>query len=127
TALARHLKEFRLPGVFFRPLFFKPMFQKCAHQVCGGLQIHVTDRKKFRPYRTGLALLKAVYDLYPRDFRWREKPYEFVGDIPAIDLLTGSEDFRKALEMGKSWKEILKDSDAGKADFIHLRKNFLLY
>jgi len=125
--LAGRLADFNLKGTFFRPLYFKPMFQKFAGQVCGGLQIHVTDRKTFRPYLTGLAVLKAVIDLYPSQFRWREKPYEFVREIPAIDLLTGSERFRNELKKGRSWKEIRKDYEEGKSSFIRLRRNYLLY
>jgi uncharacterized protein YbbC (DUF1343 family) len=125
--LAKRLGEFKLRGVFFRPLFFKPTFHKFAGQACGGVQLHVTDRKAFKSYLTGLAVLKAVHDLSPENFRWREKPYEFVGDIPAIDLLTGSDRFRKKLEAGKSWKEIREDSERGKSEFLKLRKNFLLY
>jgi uncharacterized protein YbbC (DUF1343 family) len=125
--LTKHLEEFKLPGVFFRPLFFKPTFHKFSGQACGGVQLHVIDRKGFKPYLTGLAVMKAVHDLYTDHFGWREKPYEFVGDIPAIDLLTGSDRFRKVLETGKAWKEIRKDYENGKSEFLKLRKNFLLY
>lgn len=125
--LKKHLSGFKLPGVFFRPLFFKPGFQKYAGQVCGGLQLHVVDRKRFRPYLTGLAILKALYDLYPNHFKWREKPYEFVGDIPAIDLLTGSNEFRKRLKQGFLWKEMRDFYEEGKSSLLSLRKNYLLY
>jgi len=30
-------------------------------------------------------------------FEWRHEPYEFVKHIPAIDLLTGSDEFRKRI------------------------------
>src|SRR5262249_59065043 len=118
---------FGLKGAIFRPLFFKPTFQKFSGQVCGGLQVHATDRKRFRPYLTGLAILKALHDLYPSQFRWREKPYEFVREIPAIDLLTGSDRFRRKLESGKSWKEIRSGYEEGKPEFLKVRKNYLLY
>ncbi len=125
--LKKHLNSFKLPGVFFRPLFFKPTFQKWAGQVCGALQIHVTDRKRFRPYLTGLAILKAIYDLYPIQFKWREKPYEFVSDIPAIDLLTGSAEFRKRLKQGFLWKEMRDFYEEGKSALLSERRNYLLY
>ncbi len=126
-ALQKYLQEFKLKGVYFRPLYFKPMFQKLAGEVCGGLQIHVTDRKKLKPYLLGLAILKALHDLYPEEFKWREKPYEFVADIPAIDLLTGSSRFRKALESGKPWKEIVGFYEEGKKGFLNKRKQYILY
>lgn len=125
--LKKYLSAFKLPGVFFRPLFFKPSFQKLAGKICGGLQIHITDQKRFKPYLTGLAILKAIHDLYPKNFAWREKPYEFVRDIPAIDLLTGSEKFRKDLRRGVSWKEIKSHYEEGKALLLRKRKDYLLY
>ena len=63
--LVNVLKEFKLPGVVFRPLSFQPTFQKHAGLLCGGAQIHVTDREKFKPFKTGVAILKAIHNTYP--------------------------------------------------------------
>lgn len=100
------LNKLKLPGVFFRPLSFKPNFQKWAGENCQGAQIHITDRKKFRPYQTGRAVLKTILEMYPVYFKWRGKPYEFVTDIPAIDLLSGSSALRKNLETKSPLKNI---------------------
>src|SRR5439155_13984680 len=94
------------PGVHFRPLRFQPTFQKFAAQTCGGVQLHVTDRDAFRPVRTGLHVLAALRDLSGDHFRWRTEPYEFVADIPAIDLLFGSDRERRGLEAGASAAEL---------------------
>src|SRR5262249_11691412 len=48
-ALCRSLQQFELPGCAFRPLFFQPTFNKFHGQLCGGAQIHVTDRRTFLP------------------------------------------------------------------------------
>jgi uncharacterized protein YbbC (DUF1343 family) len=66
----------------------------------------VTDRAAFRPYATGLALLATARRLAPDDFRWRTEPYEFVADPPAIDLLTGSDDVRRAIDAGGSLADL---------------------
>lgn len=123
----KYLTSLKLPGIFFRALFFKPTFQKWAGEVCGGLQLHVTDRNRFRPYLTGLAVIKALYDLYPKQFQWRVKPYEFVNNIPAIDLLTGSDQFRKKLEKACYYKEIRDFYEEGKNQLLSQRKHSLLY
>jgi len=87
-----------LPGISAEPCTFTPSFQKHAGQVCNGLKWQVTDRESFRPYLSGLALTWALYQLYDgKGFAWRSEPYEFVADIPAIDLLTGSDQFRKRI------------------------------
>lgn len=125
--LYRRLKDFKLPGVRFRPTFFKPKFQKYANQVCGGAQIHVTRRKAFKALLTGVAVIKAVQELYPNDFQYRERAYEFVEDIPAIDLLAGSDQLRKQLEQGDSLKQIESSWEEERQDFLDLRKTYLLY
>lgn len=94
------LHALALPGVRFIPWSFEPMFQKWKGQTCHGVQIVITDPEIFLPYRTGLALIHTVHQLYPNDFKWRTEPYEFVSDRPAIDLLTGSSEFRKSVEVG---------------------------
>ncbi len=111
--LAARLEALALPGVRFRPLSFRPMFHKFAKQSCGGVQLHVTDRATFRPYRAGLALLAAARAEAPADFRWRTEPYEFVADPPAIDLLTGSDAARRAIDRGATLDELA----AGFAEF----------
>jgi uncharacterized protein YbbC (DUF1343 family) len=96
--LATRLAPLDLPGVRFRPVSFLPMFHKFAGRSCGGVQLHVTDRGRFQPYRASLALLAAARAEAPADFRWRTETYEFVSDPPAIDLLTGSGVVRRAID-----------------------------
>jgi len=118
----------KLPGVIFRPQFFKPMFQKHKSEVCGGLQVYVTDRNKFKPLLTTLALLRAVAELYPNEFKWRTEPYEFVNDRLAIDLLYGNTHLRETIlndsfslaDIEESWQEELDG-------FKKLRNNYLIY
>lgn len=102
------LDEQNFAGVLFKPITFKPGFQKWAGQICFGISLHVTDENKFHSVATGMGLLATIYRLYPNDFKWRQKAYEFVDKIPAIDLLTGSSDFRLALENGDVEKQIQK-------------------
>src|SRR3989441_235988 len=49
---AELLNAQRLPGVHFRPARFAPTFHKWAGRLCGGVQVHVTDRDRFRPFVT---------------------------------------------------------------------------
>jgi uncharacterized protein YbbC (DUF1343 family) len=99
--LAEKLKSFKLPGVIFRSMYFQPTFQKHAGKLCGGTQIHVTDRNRFKPFKTGCAVLKAVYDLYPDSFKWKQPPYEYETEKMPIDILAGTDRFRKDIESGK--------------------------
>jgi uncharacterized protein YbbC (DUF1343 family) len=125
--LCRKLESFRLPGVRFRPHRFKPQFHKFAGEVCGGAQVHVTDERRFKPYLSGVAVLAAVKEMWPGEFRWRTEPYEFVGDRPAIDLLTGTEKVRKWIEAGRPLREFRDFFDDGAAAFRKRRRPYLFY
>ncbi|MGL4555519.1 MAG: exo-beta-N-acetylmuramidase NamZ family protein [Gemmataceae bacterium] len=126
AAVARRLTDEGLPGVAFRPAWFKPTFQKHAGRTCGGVQLHVTDRESFRPVRTGFAVLAALRDACPA-FRWRTETYEFVSDVPAIDLLFGSDRERLGLEAGRPWAEIAAEWVPEEEEFRAGRASALLY
>lgn len=126
-ALANKMNERHLDGVHFRPIHFKPGFQKHAGEVCSGVELLVTNKATYRPYLTSLLLLKTIYKYFPASFNWREKPYEFVKDIPAIDLLTGCDTYRTLLEKGKSIRPWLASFADDEARFMDLRKPYLLY
>ena len=91
------------------------------------MQLHVTHHDQFRPYRTGVAFLKACYDQSPASFKWRAKAYEFVDTIPAIDLLTGSAAIREGIEAGASLDELAARWPRDEGAFAEERAEFLLY
>jgi uncharacterized protein YbbC (DUF1343 family) len=125
--LAADLAAFELPGVMFRPAVFTPMFQKHHGKACGGVQLHVTNPETFRPYRTGVAFLKACYDQSPAAFRWRDKAYEFVDTIPAIDLLAGGDAVRTGIEAGAALADLTARWPRDEGDFAAERADHLLY
>ena len=98
--LARELRHTHLPGFHARPLHCRPTFQKHANVPCGGVQIHVTDARAFRPVATYLALVALAHHQAPDAFRFRTERYEFVDDIPAFDLLTGDAEARERITRG---------------------------
>ncbi|PYQ44333.1 MAG: DUF1343 domain-containing protein [Acidobacteria bacterium] len=123
----RRLNALGLPGVCFRPTVFQPTFQKHAGQSCGGVQIHVLDREAFEPVRAGLAVVKVAYDLYPREFKWKQPPYEYVFDKNPFDVISGTGALRQAIESGRSLEEMEKDWRAGLDAFRAQREKHLLY
>jgi uncharacterized protein YbbC (DUF1343 family) len=127
--LAHRLAERGLPGVRFLPTYFRPQFQKHAGALCGGVELVVTDAADFAPFRTGVELLAAAAESSPRDFAWRRAPYEFVADRPAIDLLTGSDRCRQAIDAGNrdaldAW---IASWPADEEAFRRERREVLLY
>ena len=100
------LKRSELKGVFFRPICFEPVFDKYVGELCYGFQIHITDRKSFRPYRLGLVLLETFIHVHGDDFRWTPPPYEYEWEKLPIDILLGDGTLRKRLEDGADIKEL---------------------
>jgi uncharacterized protein YbbC (DUF1343 family) len=127
VALADGLTARGLPGIAFVPTWFRPQFQKHAKQVCGGVELVVTDPDAFRSYRAGVELLDEVYRLDPERFEWREKPYEFVSDRPAIDLLTGGPECREAIESGEGLADWIASWAVDEREFREERREILLY
>ena len=87
--LARDLRSLELPGVHFRQASFEPGFQKFAGEICRGCQLHVTDRRTFRPVSTGLEILHVLKETYPDRFEWKQPPYEYEYEKLPIEILCG--------------------------------------
>jgi len=84
-----HLEKAGLEGTVFRPICFEPSFDKWAGQTCYGFQIHITDLHLFRPYKLGLAILRALSHGHEKDFEWLSPPYEYECKKQPIDILLG--------------------------------------
>ncbi len=129
-ALAGRLNGLGLAGCRFRPVFFEPAFSKHAGEACGGVQIHVLDRDVFRPVRTGIYILAAIHKLYPDRFQWIGTPEQQAAGRLHIDLLAGTDELRRTLDLGgydRGIDELLTKWDADAARFEAERKRFLLY
>nr|MBA3949593.1 DUF1343 domain-containing protein [Acidobacteriota bacterium] len=126
-AFARGLNALGLPGVVFRPHSFEPTFHKHAAVLCGGCQIHVTDRRAFRSVETGVALAIAFRDADPSAFVWREPPYEYEYTIPPIDILYGSDTLRTGMAAGASARSLAEGWVEPVAEFERIRAEYLLY
>jgi uncharacterized protein YbbC (DUF1343 family) len=125
--LSAHLNAAGLPGVYFRPHSFQPTFQKFAGQLCHGAQLHILARHEFKPVLTGVAVIKAMRDLYPDDFEWQAPPYEYVFDRLPFDVIAGSAKLREQIESGDSLAEIAATWRAGEEEFARRRQPYLLY
>lgn len=138
------------PGIDFRPMAFEPTFQKLAGLRCAGLQLHVRDPYAVKSLGTSWTLLQAAYaqslenPFAPipgavgsgpdagradsqRRFEWRSETYEFVSEIPAIDVLAGGPRLRAAVESGQDLRALLADQEPERLAFLERRSAYLLY
>jgi uncharacterized protein YbbC (DUF1343 family) len=116
-----------LPGVHFRPAFFEPTFHKHAKQTSGGCQVHVLDRRRFRPVRTAVELMSEFRRQDPARFPWREPPYEYEDRKQPIDILYGSDRLRTVLDAGEDVGALVAGWKADEDAFRRTREKFLLY
>jgi len=125
---ASGLNAQQLPGVHFRPAYFEPTFQKHARVTCGGCQLHVTDRERFRSVDAAIALLCAFRDARPeRVVPWRTPPYEVEYEKMPIDILAGSDGLRRAVDAGASPQEVSVVCRLDAGSFDVMRSSSLLY
>ena len=125
--LATELNETTLPGVFIRAAHFEPTFQKHSGRQCGGCQIHVTNRRTFKPVLTALTVMQTARELNPQKFAWRNPPYEYESMKRPIDILSGSETLRHKIDTGEPAAEIAAEWEPGVSAFEPIRRNFLMY
>ena len=124
---AKLLNAEQLPGVYFRACNFLPTFQKHQGQVCGGVQLHVLDRTVFKPFLTGIAIVKTAFHHCSKEFEWKSAPYEYVYDRNPFDVINGGESIRKLIESNASIAEIEQGFASELDSYFELRQDCLLY
>ena len=125
--LADAMNARQLPGVHFRSVFFEPTFQKHAKQTCGGCQVHVLDRQRFRPVRTAVELIGEFRRQAPDRFAWREPPYEYEHEKEPIDILFGSDRLRETIDAEEEIGAFMASWRADEESFRREREKYLLY
>ncbi len=89
-AVVNAINALNLPGVKLRTCYFTPMFSKHANTLCKGIQVHITDRRTFKPFELGIRLYDYI--------RKTHKEFEFImslskNPVPFINLLLGTDAF----------------------------------
>jgi uncharacterized protein YbbC (DUF1343 family) len=122
--LAAKLNSYKLPGVTFRAASFIPTFSKHANVLSHGVQIHVTDRNAYKPFETGLYIVKTIHDMYPNEFQFRTPS---AAGISFFDNLVGNGSIRADIEAGKSIEDIKAAWQTSLDEFKEVREKYLLY
>ena len=114
--LAKYLNERGIPGVRFIPIRFKPNASVFKDENLGGINLVITDRKVFKPVRTGIEIATALRKLYPTE--WQVDRYA---------RLLVNQSILDQVKRGDSPEEIQKAISAAESEFIRRRTLFLLY
>lgn len=121
------LTEYELEGFVLRPVNFIPTFQKHHNKPCGGYQIHVTDRKKFKPWMLCQVLCREFYHHLGAGFQWKQPPYEYEYEKMPVDLINGNDRLRLWVQQNGSLEQLTEIEETGRDEFLEKRKDVLLY
>lgn len=125
-ALVDDLNARDLPGVTFRSMFAAPTTSKQAGLFSGGVQLHVTDERRFESVRTGLHVLDALRRAPETD--WREgEGCRTPEQTCWIDQLSGTKEVRAALEAGTDPDAIVASFDDDVTAFVRTARPYRLY
>lgn len=105
TELMKNLASRKIEGCAFRVHNFIPTFNKYAGKICNGIQVHVTELKRFKPVEAAFEVIQAIIETSPEgSFSFNQPPYEYEYNHMPFDILSGDDRMRKALETGVSVK-----------------------
>lgn len=114
--LAVYLNGRALPGVRFVPVRFTPRASVYKGEECGGVNLFITDRARFRPVRMGLEMAVALRRLHPQE--WKVENYaRLLVNADTLERVTRSD---APEEIERSWQPQL-------AEFRRARTRALLY
>lgn len=116
--LTQILNSLDLPGVRFREAWFTPVMSKYKGELCGGCQIHITNRDVYKPFECTLFIIKTIMDQYPEHFSFHKKYF---------DKIMGTDKIRKALIKGRAVQDITNSYQRELDSFKEKRKKYLLY
>ena len=120
--LAEELNSYGLKGVHFRPQWFTPTFSKYQGELCGGVYLHITNRKEFEALKTSWTMLYHIRTKYSDDFKIN-KPY--VEGRPTIFHFEAGDDdiIENRIPLNEQIEKLEKETK----EFKELSKKYYLY
>lgn len=119
--LISKLNEFNFEGVLFRESYFTPTFSKFENEFCKGVELIITDYKKFTPVFLGMVIIKLIDEMH-EEFEYRG-PWRSDGE-PMINLLVGDNFIR---DNTLTIDEIKKKFDKDQAEFTKIKQGYHIY
>jgi uncharacterized protein YbbC (DUF1343 family) len=118
AAVVAEMNAMRLPGIRFEAvtLTVEDSARKFPGETFPGIRYVITDRQAYRPVRTSLLLIDAIYKRHREQFAWSG----------SLDRLAGTDRVRLAIEAGEL-APLLDEWDRDAAAFVEARAPMLLY
>ena len=114
--LADALNARLISGVRFIPTTFTPTSSNYANQLCGGVNVLLTDREALNAPEIGAEIASTLHALYPNDYQ-----------LNALDHLMLNKTSFDGLNAGNDPRRIAEDWQDEIDKFMKMRAKYLLY
>jgi uncharacterized protein YbbC (DUF1343 family)/CubicO group peptidase (beta-lactamase class C family) len=114
--LSQYLNARELGGVRFVPVHFRPASSNYANELCGGVNLVVTDRNALDAPELGAEIASALLKLYPAQYK-----------IANLDTLMMNHASFEAIAAGEDPRRLAEEWQDSIAQFESLRAKYLLY
>ena len=114
--LAAYLNARLIAGVRFVPAEFTPASSTYAGQLCGGVNVILTNRETLDAPEFGIELASALHKLYPQQF-----------ELAKMNVLLANQAALQGLQNGEDPRRIAEDWRDGVDRFMPVRAKYLLY
>lgn len=108
-----------LQNLRFRPMIWLPYRGQYAGKPTSGVQLHLLDRKSWRPLRTALIILTALQAAFGDQLEIKDKK--------RFGRVWGNDDVLERIRRGEDWQTIEQSWQAELAAFGQVRARHLLY
>jgi len=116
SELARYLNSREISGIRFVPVNFTPAASTYANQMCGGVNIQITDRNSIDAAELGLEIAAGLQALYPSQYQIAKLDSLMINQASLIAMKTG-EDPRRIAD---TWRDQIEQ-------FETIRSKYLIY
>jgi uncharacterized protein YbbC (DUF1343 family)/CubicO group peptidase (beta-lactamase class C family) len=114
TRLAEELNQAGLPGVRFVPIRFTPASSNHKGQLCGGVNIILTDRDRCKVVDVGLLIAETLYRLYPKEFD-PGKMSRLLLHPPTLEAIKANQPLKQIRTL---WQKDLKEFHKRRAKYL---------
>ena len=123
-SLADILNSKKLPGVLFRPIYYKPFYSTYQGELCGGIEIHITDYEKCRLTEIQFIVMEVLNDMYPEKATFKNANTK---RFSMFDKVCGTDEIRIKFSKNHKWSDIKDYFSKDEQTYFNISKKYYLY
>ena len=123
-SLADILNSKKLPGVLFRPIYYKPFYSTYQGELCGGIEIHITDFEKCRLTEIQFIVMEVLNDMYPEKATFKNANTK---RFSMFDKVCGTDEIRIKFSKNHKWSDIKDYFSKDEQTYFNISKKYYLY